>query len=78
MSASGKADIPTLSTSVKCQWQTFRLTRGWSRSYFDAASQITHLFWLYWPGARPIGVYVLATPPCGVHKGSIAALPMYP
>ena len=32
----------------------------------------------YRPGARPIGVYVLATPPCGVHKRSISALPMYP
>src|SRR5258707_7485398 len=51
---------------------------GWSRSYFDAASQITHLLWLYRPGARPIGVYVLAAPACGVHKRSIAALPMYP
>jgi hypothetical protein len=50
------------------QWQTFRPARGWSRSYFDAASQITRLFWLYRPGARPIGVYVLAAPPCGVHK----------
>jgi hypothetical protein len=55
-----------------------RLTHSWSRDYFDATSQITHLFWLYRPGARPIGGYVLATPPCGVHKRSIAAPPMYP
>jgi hypothetical protein len=46
--------------------------------YFGAASQITYLFWLYRPSARPVGVYVLAAPPCGVHKRLIAALPMYP
>jgi hypothetical protein len=44
----------------------------------DSNWQITHLFWLCWPGVRPIGVYVLAEPPCGVHKRSIAAPPMYP
>jgi hypothetical protein len=49
-----------------------------AEAYFDAASQITHPFWLYRPGARPIGAYVLAAPPCGVHKRPIAAPPMYP
>jgi hypothetical protein len=78
MVACGGGHSQTVDVGSVPQWRTFRPTRGWSRSYFDAASQITHLFWLYRPGARPIGVYVLAAPPCGVHKRSIAALPMYP
>jgi hypothetical protein len=39
-------DAPDIGPAAKYRWQTFRLTRGRSRSYFDAAAQITHLFWL--------------------------------
>jgi hypothetical protein len=35
------------------------------------------LFRLFPSGAEPIGVHVLAAPPCAVHKRSTAALPMY-
>jgi hypothetical protein len=46
-----------------------------SRGYCDEASQIMHLFWLYRPGARAIGVYVLAAPPSRVHKRQLAHCP---
>src|ERR1700722_7497941 len=62
-------------TNIKDQ---LAIQNAWSRSYFGAAPQITHPFWLYRRDARPIGVYVLAAPPCGVHKRSIAARPMCP